>query len=106
MSNKYEGFTPGPWKVVKPQHGHETELRCVQIGRNEMYTTLELKAADAHLIAIAPKLLKQRDALRDALEKLRDGDHIDVPINKHCAVMSIIKAALALCEDPTGKAKE
>ena len=41
-----------------PQHGHKTHLRCVQIGKDERYTTLELEPEDAHLIAVAPKLLE------------------------------------------------
>lgn len=49
--------TPGPWKVVKPAHGHKTEYLCVQIGEDESYTTLELLPADAILIAQAPKFL-------------------------------------------------
>ncbi len=50
--------TPGPWKMIKPGHGHDTKYRCVQIGKDEMYTTLEMLPADARLIAAAPELLE------------------------------------------------
>ena len=59
MSTKTETkHTPGPWKVVKPLHGHATQYRCAQIGRDKDYTTLELKPEDARLIAAAPELLE------------------------------------------------
>lgn len=49
--------TPTPWKTVAPGHGHETPHLCVQIGEDETYTTLELLADDARLVAAAPDLL-------------------------------------------------
>lgn len=48
--------TPGPWKVIPSPHGDK--YRCVQIGADEMYTTLEMLPADADLIAAAPDLLE------------------------------------------------
>lgn len=47
--------TPGPWKVIKSPHG--PKYRCVQIGPDDTYTTLEMMPADANLIAAAPELL-------------------------------------------------
>ena len=51
-------FTPGPWKVIKPGHGHASEYRCVQIGSDDSYTTLEMLPRDARLIAAAPDLFE------------------------------------------------
>ncbi len=64
-------FTKGDWKVVKPGHLHadDTEYRCVQIGDDEMYTTLELLPQDAYLISAAPNLYTAH-IMRDALDHL------------------------------------
>lgn len=48
--------TPGPWKVIKPGHGQPSHYLCVQIGKNEAYTTLEMEPRDAILVAAAPDL--------------------------------------------------
>jgi hypothetical protein len=53
--------TPGPWKVRKSPHGRR--YLCVQIGKDEAYTTLELEPADARLIAAAPDLLAALEAI-------------------------------------------
>lgn len=42
--------TPDPWFVIDPLHGHATEYKCVQIGADEMYSTLEMKPEDARRI--------------------------------------------------------
>lgn len=42
--------TKEPWKVVKPCHGHNTGYRCVQIGKDSLYTTLEMFPEDAERI--------------------------------------------------------
>ena len=47
--------TPGPWKVIKSPHGNE--YRCVQYGKDDSYTSLEMLPADARLCAAAPELL-------------------------------------------------
>jgi hypothetical protein len=62
MSQDDATHSPGPWKVVRPRHGHATKCLCVQIGNDETYTTVEVKPADARLIAAAPDLLAERDA--------------------------------------------
>lgn len=51
-------FTPGPWKVIKPGHGSPTQYLCVQLGADDMYTTLEMLPADARLISAAPEMLE------------------------------------------------
>jgi hypothetical protein len=57
--------TPGPWKTVKPGHGHATEYLCVQIGADETYTTLEMLPADARLVAASPDLLALAERFLD-----------------------------------------
>ena len=57
--------TPGPWKVIRSPHGND--YRCVQLGADEMYTTLEMLPADARLIAASPDLLQ---ALKIAAQEL------------------------------------
>lgn len=47
--------TPGPWKTIPSPHGRK--YQCVQFGADEMYTSLEMRAADARLVAAAPDLL-------------------------------------------------
>lgn len=83
--------TPAPWKVVESPNGKR--YRCVQIGADDRYTTLEVLPADARLMAAAPDLLA---ALRDLLGKgaWRDGtmDH-----------MPGVKAARLALEKATGK---
>ena len=58
--------TPGPWMVRRSPHGKR--YLCVQMGRDENYTTLELEPADARLIAAAPELLFE---LQEILEWAR-----------------------------------
>ena len=54
---------PGPWQAVLPRHQHaDGEYLCVQIGEDELYTTLEVKPADAHLMAAAPEMLESLEA--------------------------------------------
>lgn len=48
--------TPGPWSVITPGHGHETEWRCVMIDAEKNYSTLELLPADAAIVAAAPDM--------------------------------------------------
>lgn len=52
--------TPGPWKTVLPYYedARKQGCLCVQIGKDDLYTTSEIKAADAHLISAAPDLLE------------------------------------------------
>ena len=48
--------TAGPWKVIPSPHG--AKYKCVQLGSDDTYTTLEMVPADARLIAAAPDLLE------------------------------------------------
>ena len=79
-------FTPGPWRVRKPGHGHATKYRCVQIGKDENYSTLELRPEDARLIAAAPDLLK---CCLDALTT----DNTVLPMEVGCAMEAAIEKA-------------
>ena len=84
LSTKRDGFTPGPWKVIASPHGRG--YRCVQIGTDESYTTLEMLPGDARLIAAAPELF-------DALEQFAILGHGKCTIGKPLAEMA--RAALA-----------
>lgn len=82
--------TPGPWKTIKPGHGHETEYLSVQIGEDEMYTTLEMLPADARLVSASPDLLA---ACKAVVEE--DGFRGSALMRKRIAQM---KAAIAKAE--------
>jgi hypothetical protein len=69
-------FTPGPWHVTLPMHGNEVPYRCVQIGADEMYSTLEMKPADAALIAVAPDLYFALAGLIEDLETCARLGHV------------------------------
>ena len=64
------GYTPGPWKTVLPYYeaARKGGCLCVQIGKDDLYTTSEVKAADAHLISAAPDLLEVAEMLVSAIE--------------------------------------
>jgi hypothetical protein len=64
--------TPGPWKVVTPGHGHPTEYLCVELDEKDLYATLEMKPADAHLISAAPDMLEALEAAYPLLIRLGD----------------------------------
>ena len=80
-TNKYEGHTPGPWRLDGPAMGFCNVRRATN---DEMVFALaapgptfgdreysaEEKEANAALIADAPELLHQRDALLAALERV------------------------------------
>jgi hypothetical protein len=69
--------TPGKWRDKPSVHGNR--YRYVNIGKDEAYTTLELEATDARLIANAPadlaflldRVEKLESALRQAEETWR-----------------------------------
>lgn len=66
IRKRVDAATPPPWKDCKSIHG--SEYRYVQIGKDEMYSTLELKPDDARFIAHAREDV---DHLLDALGLLR-----------------------------------
>jgi hypothetical protein len=68
--------SPGPWKVIPPQHGHPTEYQCVQFGVDDMYTSLEMLPADAHLCAAAPDLLAGAKAMLAARDSKASVDAV------------------------------
>jgi hypothetical protein len=80
--------TPGPWKTVKPMHGHKTKYLCVQVGEDEAYSTLEMLPADAKLVAAAPDLLEALQLAKATIERL----------NRHNSAngtLDVIRAALS-----------
>ncbi len=106
---KQTGHTPGPWKVsgCGPEGNsgyYRTHIIAAEsamdisntlthvLGRT--YTELEANAA---LIAQAPDLLKQRDALREALKDMLDLVSCN-EIGHNSAIAERSRAALALCD--------
>ena len=66
--SKQATHTPGPWKVIEPQHGSPTEYLCVELDAETGYTTLEMLPADAYLMAASPDLLAAVEALLALVE--------------------------------------
>lgn len=62
LKSNSDHFTPGPWKVTKPGHGHPTDCLSVELDEKTMYATSELKAPDAYLIAACPRMLDAIEA--------------------------------------------
>lgn len=96
--NTFTGHTPGPW-VTYDDHDSIHRYEILAIGKTIARIYCErgdeaTDAANAALIAAAPTLLDQRDALVAALRKIAscenraDGDVVDVA-----------RAALAFLED-------
>lgn len=73
--------TPVPWHLIKPGHGHETEYLCVQVGKDDMYSTLEMLPADAKLIVRAvnnhERLMKKLQDMIDFMDDLKRSRDID-----------------------------
>lgn len=63
-----KSYTKGPWKTVRSPHGKPSEYLCVQIGKDELYTTLELLPADAKLIAASPNLFESVKPVAEEIE--------------------------------------
>ena len=59
-------YTPGPWKVRRSHYSDS--YRYVQIGKEREYTTLDLLAADARLISVAPDLYEALKEIVDAAD--------------------------------------
>lgn len=79
--------TPGPWKTIKSRHGRG--YLCVQIGADEMYTTLEMKPADARVMAAAPDMLA---ALKGLMPRGWDDGTMDHMPGVKAARLAIKKA--------------
>lgn len=83
MTSKYEGHTPGPWKFDEGNHGSvfrpafglldswDGSLGVHVCDSGSLGVRPEREViANARLVADAPTLLKQRDALREAVERI------------------------------------
>lgn len=106
---KFEGFTPGPWDA-HDDDGTGT-LPCVlspsvNAGGN-FYVAQCNSYADAALIAAAPDLLRQRDALLAALKEMQRRSFVVTGCFNGCAssvggecncTAGKVRAAIALCE--------
>lgn len=77
--------TPGPWKAVPSPHGRG--YKCVQIGKDESYTTLEMLPADADLAAAAPDLLAAAQAAWNCIAELS-------PTQARVEVAQMLQAAI------------
>lgn len=70
-----EAATAGPWRTVKPCHGFRTKYKCVVLGQDSLYSTLELQKADADFIANAridlPAALDALEAAEAEITRLR-----------------------------------
>ncbi len=87
MSN----FTKGEWKTIQPQHGHSTEYLSVQIGDDEMCTTLVMLPADLNALYRAAPDLYTAHLLRTVID-----DVIKTSANES-GNDAWYKSALALC---------
>lgn len=91
--------TPGPWKVIPPAHGHETEYLCVSLDAEDNYTTLEMLPDDARLIAAAPDLLTAAEAVQSIMWMAREyadggGTH-SIEMQEYIAALTVLNNALA-----------
>lgn len=82
--------TPGPWKTIPSPHGRK--YLCVQLGADEMYTTLEMLPANARLIAAAPDFL---DASEIAIVEL---EAVEREIGIPSKALPLLRAAIARCQ--------
>ena len=72
--------TPGPWKAMRLDHGWHIGPHpggVCTIHDNTDGSSRSEQEANARLIASAPELLAQRDALREAAEKVEG--YLDYP---------------------------
>lgn len=71
IKERAEKATESPWKVIKPGHGNPSEYLCVQLGSDDMYTTLEMLPQDARFMAHSrqdvPDLLAEVESLQSQL---------------------------------------
>lgn len=120
MTSKYEGHTPGPWHV---EAGSEvSRYQLIEIADKELvlfdapgdneaaHKALWLEhEANAALLTDAPLILKQRDALREAVEMFVDefADYLGHHEPDGCPLgrggdgceYCTARAALALCDE-------
>ena len=86
-TDKYEGHTPAPWRVVKPSHANATgHIWCIESATEidyspDHYTRVahicvihneDDDTINAQLIADAPLLLEELKRLREDNKKLHD----------------------------------
>ena len=93
MSDEFKGHTPGPWRV-EPRQAHGTRVTAIapvawcgtnmSVGANGCQSISEKQAyANARLIAAAPDLLAERDALRARVAELEaEHDQLVKSINR------------------------
>jgi hypothetical protein len=76
--SKYEGYTPGPWSYTVRLDGKNFSIRGqkgeIVVGGTDTFTVANSVLGNARLIADAPKLLRQRDELLEALRAIAQYD--------------------------------
>lgn len=76
-------YTPGPWKHRPSMYGRQ--YRYVQIGKDADYTTGDVLADDARLIAAAPDLY---EALQEIVDATDTGwEHLDATFTRARAAL-------------------
>lgn len=79
--------TPGRWKTIKPGHGQPTKYLCVQLGKDDCYTTLEMEPDDARFIANAhqdiPDLIAYVLFIEAENERLQTWDGMMSVLDEH-----------------------
>jgi hypothetical protein len=74
--SKYEGHTPGPWQVSHVggtwRHSVHSDSKSIGETANTTAEGHDEDEANARLMADAPKLLAERDRLREVLAKMPD----------------------------------
>ena len=116
--SKYDGHTPGPWACEPLKWSDDfTHVGCVvavtsagaggspqvnkafRIGRQQDDQVEINQEANARLIADAPLLLRQRDALLEEVKAALTTLKLD-PVIRPCALSAMVnlRAAIAACE--------
>lgn len=111
--NTYDGHTPGPWFVNRAHGGYPTIFAgaaLIAAVRGAPGVADSVIAANARLIAAAPDMLRQRDALArgllDAvasLERMREEPNSEWAQEESKRVLIRARAALSLVERGAGE---
>lgn len=107
-TSEFEGHTPGPWMPVNLPFADcrilPTDAYGTVLGGGPIADVLNAKdgskEANARLIAAAPELLRQRDALAEACRRvIRARENRGSPNQCMLAAMAQVRAALASIEN-------
>jgi hypothetical protein len=96
--SKYAGHTPGPWQVSHVggtwRHSVHSEAKSICTTANTTAEDHDEDEANARLMADAPKLLAERDRLREALNQLIERTDIaeEYPYEVELAMVALQEA--------------